>query len=165
MNILFLCTHNACRSILSEAVFNQLAPAGYSATSAGSHPAGAPHPGALAQLERHGIATSCLASKSWDDLPMPPDVVVTVCAAAADETCPAYPGNVVRVHWGLDDPSRACGSAQEVAVAFERTYQIIQARTRALFALPLRQLASDPAALRQALERIGTGIPGKDGAC
>lgn len=165
MNFLFLCTHNACRSILSEAVFNQLAPAGHAAASAGSAPAGTLHPGAIAQLERHGIATAGYASKSWDDLPLQPDVVVTVCANAAGEACPAYLGDVVRTHWGLDDPSRATGSAHAIKEAFERTYQIVLARTHALFALPLAQLAADPQALKQALDRIGESVPGEDSAC
>ena len=60
MNILFLCTGNSCRSILAEATFNHLAPKGWQAMSAGSHPSGYVHPRSLALLAREGIATDRL---------------------------------------------------------------------------------------------------------
>lgn len=101
MNVLILCTGNSCRSILGEATFNHLAPAGWHAISAGSKPAGYVHPRSLALLEREGISTKGYHSKSWDSLPVTPDIVITVCGSAAGETCPAYLGPVMRAHWGL----------------------------------------------------------------
>lgn len=68
MKILFLCTHNSCRSILAETLFNHLAPAEMTAHSAGSEPAGAIDPQTLALLQDKGIATDGLFSKSWYDL-------------------------------------------------------------------------------------------------
>lgn len=155
MNFLFLCTGNSCRSILSEAVFNHLAPPGFKAISAGSHPTGRINPDAIALLRRHGIAVDGHASKSWHDLPLTPDVVVTVCGNAAGETCPAYLGDVVRTHWGLADPSEVQGTPADIAAAFEATYAIVLARIQALFALPLAGLAGERAALKEALDRIG----------
>ena len=155
MNFLFLCTGNSCRSILSEAVFNHLAPHGFKAISAGSQPTGRLNPDAIDLLRRHGIAVDGYASKSWHDLPLTPDVVVTVCSNAAGETCPAYLGDVVRTHWGLSDPSEVQGTPAEIAAAFEATYAIVLARIGALFALPLAELAGDRAALKAALDRIG----------
>ncbi|MGF6182321.1 arsenate reductase [Massilia sp. UYP32] len=155
MNFLFLCTGNSCRSILSEAVFNHLAPPGFKAISAGSHPTGRINPDAIALLRRHGIAVDGHASKSWHDLPLTPDVVVTVCGNAAGETCPAYLGDVVRTHWGLADPSEVQGTPADIAAAFEATYAIVLARIQALFALPLAELAGERAALEEALDRIG----------
>ena len=76
MNILFLCTGNSCRSILAEAVFNHLAPSGWRAMSAGSQPTGQVHPRSLALLKREGIPTEGLHSKSWDNLPVTPDIVI-----------------------------------------------------------------------------------------
>jgi len=154
MNILFLCTGNACRSIVAEAVFNHLAPAGWRAMSAGSQPTGQVHPRSLALLAREGIATAGLVSKSWDNLPQTPDVVITVCANAAAETCPAYLGPSVRAHWGVDDPARATGSAAEVDAAFRRTYEILRRRIEAFLALPPAVLNGDRAGLQQALARI-----------
>ncbi|EKU80576.1 arsenate reductase ArsC [Massilia timonae] len=155
MNFLFLCTGNSCRSILSEAVFNHLAPPGFKAISAGSHPSGRINPDAIALLRRHGIAVDGHASKSWHDLPLTPDVVVTVCGNAAGETCPAYLGDVVRTHWGLADPSEVQGTPADIAAAFEATYAIVLARVQALFALPLAELAGERAALEEALDRVG----------
>jgi arsenate reductase len=78
MNILSLCTGNSCRSILGEATFNHLAPAGWQAMSAGSHPTGVVHPRTLAVLVREGISTASYHGKSWDNLPVAPDIVMTI---------------------------------------------------------------------------------------
>ncbi|MGF6275683.1 arsenate reductase [Massilia sp. UYP11] len=155
MNVLFLCTGNSCRSILSEGVFNHLAPEGWRALSAGSQPTGQLHPRAVALLQRKGISTEGYYSKSWDDLPVTPDIVVTVCSNAAGETCPAYLGNVLRTHWGLDDPGHVVGTDAQIEDAFERTYAIIVERIQAFLALSLTQLARDKAAFKAELDRIG----------
>ena len=159
MNVLFLCTGNSCRSILGEATFNHLAPAGWLAMSAGSKPAGYVHPRSLALLAREGIATDGYVSKSWDNLPATPDVVITVCSSAAGETCPAYLGQVLRTHWGVEDPAHATGTEQEIDAAFMTAYQILRARIEAFLALPLDDLTNDRARMKSELDRIGTLLP------
>lgn len=155
MNVLFLCTGNSCRSILAEATFNHLAPAGWTAMSAGSQPAGYVHPGSLALLAREGIDASAYSSKSWQNLPATPDIVITVCASAAGETCPAYLGPVMRAHWGVEDPAHVTGTAQEIDAAFMKAYRILRTRIEAFLALPLAELDKDPARLKEELDRIG----------
>ena len=155
MNLLFLCTGNSCRSILAEATFNQLAPEGWRAMSAGSHPTGEVHPRSLALLEREGIRTLGLHSKSWDDLAVAPHIVVTVCASAAGETCPAYLEPALRAHWGVDDPAKATGSDSEVDAAFEKAYRTLRRRIEAFLELPLDELRKDREALGAALGKIG----------
>jgi len=155
LNILFLCTGNSCRSILAEATFNALAPASMRAMSAGSHPAGYVHPRSLALLKREGISAAEAHSKSWNGLPVTPDVVITVCANAAGETCPAYLGNVIRGHWGVDDPAKATGSEAQIDAAFEQAYRILRRRIEAFLALPLSELVLDKPALANELARIG----------
>ena len=155
MNVLFLCTGNSCRSLISEAVFNHLAPPGWHAISAGSQPTGKLNERALALLARKGISTAGYYSKSWDDLPLTPDIVVTVCAGAAGETCPAYLGPVLRTHWGVEDPSHVTGSDDEIEAAFETAYAILRARIEAFLALPLDTLAQDRAAFKAALDQVG----------
>jgi arsenate reductase len=131
MNILFLCTGNSCRSILAEATFNALAPEGMRAMSAGSKPTGEVHPRSIALLQREGISTDGYYSKSWNDLPVTPDIVITVCGSAAGEICPAYLGNVMRAHWGVDDPAKATGTDEEIDAAFEKAYSILRKRIEA----------------------------------
>ena len=159
MNILFLCTGNSCRSLISEAVFNHLAPMGWHAISAGSQPTGRLNERALALLADKGIPTEGYYSKSWDDLPVTPDIVVTVCAGAAGETCPAYLGPVLRTHWGVDDPSHVVGTDDEIDAAFETAYAILRARIDAFLALSLDELINDKARLKAELDRIGTLQP------
>jgi len=159
MNILFLCTGNSCRSLISEAVFNHLAPSGWHAISAGSQPTGRLNERALALLADKGIPTEGYYSKSWDDLPVTPDIVVTVCAGAAGETCPAYLGPVLRTHWGVDDPSHVVGTDDEMDAAFETAYAILRARIEAFLALPLAGLKDDKARFKAELDRIGTLQP------
>jgi arsenate reductase len=159
MNILFLCTGNSCRSILAEATFNHLAPAGFYATSAGSKPTGQVHPRSLALLQRQGIDVQGYSSKSWEGLPVTPDLVVTVCASAAGESCPVYLGPVMRTHWGVEDPAHATGTDAQIDAAFMEAYRILRCRIEAFFALPLKEMHNDPVAFQAAVDGIGTLLP------
>lgn len=159
MNVLFLCTGNSCRSILGEATFNHLAPPSWRALSAGSQPTGAVHPRALALLARECICTDGLYSKSWDQLPIRPEIIITVCSHAAGETCPAYLGPVLRTHWGVDDPAHASGSDQDIDLAFMSAYRILRHRIETLLALPLNELQHDTAGLKREMDRIGHLLP------
>ena len=158
MNVLFLCTGNSCRSILGEATFNHLAPAGWRGMSAGSKPTGQVHPRSLALLAREGISTEGYFSKSWEDLPQVPDIVISVCGNAANETCPAYLGPVLRTHWGVEDPAHATGTDEEIDAAFMTAYRILRARIEAFFALPLAELQQNPAQLKAEMDRIASEI-------
>ena len=155
MKVLFLCTANSCRSILSEALFNHLAPAGVRAYSAGSEPKGFVHPLTLKALQRAGVACDGLCSKLIEaHAELQPDVVITVCDKAAGEACPVLFGPALRAHWGLADPSEVTGSDEAIAAAFDATVARIRSRIQAFLALPFDQL--DSAALRAELTRIGS---------
>lgn len=144
MKVLFLCTANSCRSILSEAVFNAMAPAGFKAYSAGSFPSGQIHPLSLKTLERAGIATDGLYSKSNDaHETLAPDVVITVCDKAAGEACPVFFGPATKAHWGLADPSELDGSGEQLDAAFDQTVAIIRTRVKAFLTLPFKQLSAE----------------------
>lgn len=154
-SILFLCTGNSCRSVLAEATFNALAGPEWRAVSAGSHPTGTVHPRSLALLQREGISTEGLHSKSWTDLPAIPDLVITVCGNAAGETCPAYLCPVLRAHWGVEDPAKATGTEAEINAKFDQAYRTLRARIEAFLKLPLDRLGKDHEQLKVELDRIG----------
>lgn len=141
MKVLFLCTANSCRSILAEAIFNHLAPAEMRAFSAGSRPKGVVHPLSVRALQRAGIDTTGLHSKSHvvhENLH--PDLVITLCDSAASEPCPTYFGDAVQVHWGLPDPDRQVGSQAELDTVFDQTVANIGRRVSAFLSLPLGQV-------------------------
>jgi arsenate reductase (thioredoxin) len=135
-NVLFLCTGNSARSILAEALLNRLGEGRFRALSAGSFPNGEVHPMALRLLDEQGFPTGGLRSKSWDEFADPDgprfDVVVTVCDNAAGETCPVWPGNPAREHWGIADPAAVEGAGQRPA--FEEAYRLLEARIEAFLA-------------------------------
>lgn len=119
MKLLFICTHNRCRSILCEAIASQRGAGVLEAASAGSAPVDAVHPLTLRHLEERGYQTAGLQSQSWNDLEVfHPDRVVTVCDSAAGEVCPIWMGEVEKHHWGLPDPSRAEGDEAAIRSAF-----------------------------------------------
>lgn len=154
MKVLYICTHNRCRSILSEAITNQLAEGKIVAKSAGSQPVGAVHPLSIKYLEKNSIDTTGLVSQSWDEFEsFAPDLVVTVCDSAAGETCPVWFGNTLKMHWGLEDPSKIEGDETAQAEAFEHTIQIIKERVADLLAISFGGL--DKVALKAELQRLG----------
>ncbi|MED7669008.1 arsenate reductase ArsC [Pseudomonas moraviensis subsp. stanleyae] len=155
MRVLFMCTANSCRSILSEGMFNHLAPPGFQAVSAGSFPKGQVLPRSLSTLQKHGIATEGLHSKGNDAFENdPPDIVITVCDKAAGETCPVYFGPALKAHWGLEDPSEVHGDEAAIDAAFQATLMRIGERCQAFLDLPFHSLSREQ--LKAELDRIGT---------
>ena len=67
LNVLFLCTGNSARSIMAEAILNHKGRQQFKGFSAGSHPKGEVHPGALQQLMKVGLPVDGLRSKAWDE--------------------------------------------------------------------------------------------------
>lgn len=119
-------------------------------------PTGEVHPRSLALLAREGIASAGYHSKSWDTLPVVPDIVITVCGSAAGGTCPAYLGPVLRAYWGVDHPAHASGTDAQIDASFMQAYATLRARIEALFALPAATLDGAPDTLKHELDRIGT---------
>ncbi len=154
MKILFICTHNRCRSILSEAIVNHKNDPRLIAASAGSQPVGEVHPLSVKYLSEAGIKTDGLKSQSWDELEdFNADVVVTVCDSAAGEACPVWFGKSIKLHWGLNDPSKVQGSEAEIKAAFLTVMKEIESRVKAILSLDLDNLNGD--ALKTALVKLG----------
>lgn len=138
-NILFLCTGNSARSVIAEGLLRKKGVGRFNSFSAGSKPTGTPNPDAIAVLEANGIETSFAASKSWDVFSDPAHeemhLVVTVCANAAGETCPIWPGGPVTAHWGVEDPAAVTEDVAAITAAFAKTYDEMDRRITALLAL------------------------------
>lgn len=154
MKILYICTHNRCRSILCEAITNASSHSSLAARSAGSQPVGEVHPLSLKYLTERGYSTEGLKSDSWDDFEdYQPDLVITVCDSAAGEACPVYFGKSLKLHWGLEDPSKVEGSEEEKAQAFHNTIDIIEKRVAALADIASKKLALED--IKLALQEKG----------
>ena len=149
-NVLVLCTGNSARSILGEALFNHLGNGRIRAFSAGSQPSGAVNPVALETLVAHGVPLPEARSKSWDEFAVPGapalDFIFTVCAGAAGEACPIWPGHPATAHWGIPDPAHV-EPIEARRQAFEAAYQSLKKRTEAFLALPLETLGREESAL------------------
>jgi len=156
-NVLFLCTGNTARSVLAEALLRSLGQGRYASYSAGSQPKGVVNPFALKVLERHGISTAGLSSKSWDVFAVPDapqmDFVFTVCDNAAGEACPFWPGQPMTAHWGIEDPAAVEGPDIEKERAFEEAFRLMRNRIAAFCALPTKSISG--LVLSKKLKEIG----------
>lgn len=164
-NVLFICTGNSARSILAEALVNDLGQGRFVGYSAGSHPSpNGPHPYAIDLLKQLNHDTSFARSKDWSEFAGPgtPDMdfIFTVCDNTAAEPCPLWPGQPVSAHWGVPDPVRAGGSEAERRLAFAEAYRQLRNRISIFVNLPLEDL--DALALKERLDDIGrTTLPGE----
>ena len=156
LNVLFLCTRNSARSIMAECVMNRWGSGRFRAFSAGSKPGEAVHPTTMRLLKGLDYETSTLRSKSWNEFSIPDgpplDFVFTLCDRAAAETCPTWPGQPIRAHWGISDPVSARGSDRARTKTFAKVYGELERRIRIFTALPIETLE------RFALERWVTEL-------
>jgi arsenate reductase len=143
-NIIFLCTGNSARSILAEAILNQIGHNHFKAFSAGSQPTGKVNPYALELLRNMNLDTTFARSKSWDEFagPIAPklDFVLNVCDNASAETCPIWLGHPMTAHMGIPDPAALTGTKDEISGAFAMAYQQLTARISIFADLPLKDL-------------------------
>ncbi len=144
VNVLFLCTGNSARSIVAEALLDRLGEGRFRAFSAGSRPAGQVNPGAIDVLGEHGFDLTKFRSKSWDEFAQQDapemDIVFTVCDSAAAESCPAWIGHPLTVHWGIPDPAAA--PVDEIKAAFASTYEILEARLSQLVEMRIETMTN-----------------------
>ena len=155
-NVLFLCTGNSARSILAEAILNREGRGQFKAYSAGSHPKGEVHPMALETLDEMGFPTDGYRSKDWTEFAAEGaprlNFVFTVCDSTAGEVCPAWPGQPMTAHWGIEDPAAVGGEAASRR-AFRAAFFALQRRIGLFLALPLESI--DELSLQTRLRAIG----------
>lgn len=138
--ILVLCTGNSARSQIAEAILAARGAGRIEAGSAGSHPAARVNPFAVSTLRTHRIRWDDKLPKTIDEVAGEPwDLLITVCDHA-NESCPFFPGDPARVHWGLPDPAAVEGPDDAKAAAFEATYHELDRRVESLLMLPLESL-------------------------
>ena len=128
--VLFLCTGNSARSQLAEGLARELYSDIWEVHSAGTTPVGV-NPLAIEVLRERGIDISDQWSKGLDEIPEEVNVMVTLCASAAQE-CSTYPGASRVFHWNLSDPSFVYGSHAEMLGAFRNTRDEIEKRLQKL---------------------------------
>lgn len=157
-NVLFVCSGNSARSIMAEGLLNHLGKGRFKAYSAGSHPGGTVNPLALTTLKQLRIPSNGYRSKSWDEFARHDapalDFVLTVCANAAGEVCPVWPGQPMSAHWGVADPAAVTGTDVEKTRAFVTVALALRRRIELMLALPMERL--DELSLRHELQQIGT---------
>ncbi|HSW84596.1 MAG TPA: arsenate reductase ArsC [Usitatibacter sp.] len=156
-NVLFLCTGNSARSIIAEALMNQIGRGRFRAYSAGSFPTGKVNPLAIELLRATHLPTEGLRSKSWEEFARPDaprmDFILTVCDNAAGEVCPVWPGKPMTAHWGVPDPAAVEGSDEEKRAAFRDAGSTLRRRIELLASLPIDKL--DALAIRTRLDEMG----------
>ena len=157
LNVLFLCTGNSARSILSEAILNHVGKGRFRAFSAGSHPAGQVNPYAREFLCQQGMSVDYLCSKNWGEFANPDapqlDFVFTVCDKAAGEVCPMWPGQPMTAHWGIEDPAAVQGNDEAKRRAISKAHRELMTRISLFVSLPFNKL--DAMSLKRELDTIG----------
>ena len=130
--VLFLCTHNSCRSQMAEGLVNHDLGDRITAFSAGTE-ATRVNPLAAKVMAEIGIDLSGHSSKTLDQFATESfDFVITLCGDA-NEKCPLFFGGVERLHMGFEDPSRLPGSEEEVLPAYRRVRDEIRQAMQAFF--------------------------------
>jgi len=141
LNVLFLCTENACRSQIAEGLVNHDLAGQVQAFSAGIRPSRV-NPRAIQVMAELGIDISQHRSKSVDDLAEEEfDLVITVCDSAAEQ-CPLFPGDTEVMHVGFPDPAKATGTETEILTIFRWVRDGLRERLGHLLRQKLRERRS-----------------------
>ena len=125
--VLFLCTHNSCRSQMAEGLINHDLGQRYQAFSAGTE-ATAVNPKAVKVMQELGIDISGHRSKILDEFAEERfDYVITLCGDA-HERCPLFWHGIERLHIGFHDPTKASGSEEEILAEFRKVRDELRAK-------------------------------------
>ena len=124
-SVLFVCSHNAARSQLAAALWRSRS--SVAVASAGTEPADAVHPDAVAVARDRGLDLGHARPRRYDEV-QAADLVVSVCDRAGEDIRPEAP---VRLHWSIPDPIRAGGPAAFRA-AFDQLAPRIDLLARAI---------------------------------
>jgi arsenate reductase len=131
--VLFLCTHNSCRSQMAEGFLRHIAGDRFEAASAGAQAARV-NPDAIRVMKEARIDISAHRSKDVSEFQGQSFTYVVRVCDRAKETCPIFPGAVRFLDWPLDDPAAAEGTEAERLAVFRRVRDEIEERVREFIA-------------------------------
>lgn len=156
-NVLFLCTRNSARSILAEAILNELAPGRFTAFSAGSEPAPeGPMPEVISALQGIGHDVSDLRSKGWEEFMRPDspkmDFVITLCDTLTGQICPDFGDTPITAAWSMPDPAKFTGNAAQRGLLLKELYAGLRRRLQIFVNLPIASL--DRIAMKARLDEL-----------
>ena len=138
--VLFISVQNAARSILAEALVNELGQGRLRAYSAGQSPLSEPEPLALVALKYFKIPSNGFNSKSWElhaNGLTPLDYVISIGEPFPLGACPRWPGAPMESHWSVTDPATVKGTRQARLRAYIETAILLRDRAKALVASAL----------------------------
>jgi len=118
--VVFVCTANSARSQLAAALWERASDV--PVASAGTHPAAAIEPGALATAQRHGVPLASTTPRALVDVLEQGDWIISVCDTAHEEL-----GFDQSIHWSIPDPVRVGTDA-----AFDEAFDAIARRIEEL---------------------------------
>jgi arsenate reductase len=125
-SVLFVCTHNAARSQMAEALLRDLAGVRFHVASAGTSPTSV-HPLTTAVMMERGLDLSMYGAKRLADVGTSWDYVITLCDAAYEQ-CSEFPAKTARLHWSIEDPALASGSPSAQLAVFRRVREDLRTR-------------------------------------
>jgi arsenate reductase len=151
--VLFLCSQNAARSQMAEALMNFRCEGKFIAYSAGLHPASMVDPFAVEIMKNDGIDISNKIPRSlkeFDDVKF--DFIITLCDKAINE-CPSCSIDTITAHWGITDPINFQGTDEEKLNFYKKVKKEIMTRINVFLSLPIEKL--DKLALESKVKEIG----------
>lgn len=158
-NVLFLCTHNSARSLMAQAILEQIGKGKFNAYSAGSEPAPGPMPEVIEKLQALGHDVSRLHSKSWNEFAHPDaprmDFVITLCDTLNGQDCPDFGDKAITAAWPLPDPAKFTGTAIERSTMINELYGMIRRRLEIF--INLRHASLEKMALKSRLDELRDG--------
>jgi len=153
-NILFLCTRNAARSVMAEAIVNQQGRGRFRAFSAGTDPAREVRPEVLRLLKKMDCNAEAAYAKGLQDLlwaNMPElDFMITICDQEVEKTCPVWPGHPTTALWPLADPGALSSGTRPAETDYAETFRCLREELGSFMSMPKNQL--DRMSLRNSLD-------------
>jgi arsenate reductase len=156
-HVLFLSQRNSARSLMAEAILNEIGHGEFVAHSAGVRPSSEVDPVVLELLERAKVSTEGLRPRSVAEFTREEapamDFIFTLSDTAAGEAPPQWPGQPITAHWRSDDPMKVSDPDQR-RLTLIRVRSELERRLRVFINLPLASL--DRLSAQRHVDEIGT---------